>query len=447
MAAAGAETGVASARRLSLFDCVAIGVNGIVGSGIFLLPGRLAAEAGSASILAFLVCGVLCGLIALCFAEAAGTFDRSGGPYVYARAAFGEPAGFAVGWMALATGTLGASAVARGFAQALAPLAPAAAEPAVQGAIAAGVLLALGGLNVLGLKVGAGTSDLFSIVKVLPLVLFVVLGLPHVRAANFAALPDDAVGGVASAAFIAVFALAGFEVVPVPAGETANARRTIPIATLGSLLGATLLYMVVQAVAVGGYADLAGSANPLADAARAVLGPAGGSLIAVGAVVSMAGYCAGSAIVVPRYYVALGEDRLLPARLAARDARRDTPVAAIVVSTVASAALAAFLDFGRLVDISNVAIFFQYVPTCLAVLVLRRTRPDLPRRWRLPGGAAIPALATLTSVALFVLARPARREFAMAAAYLAAGALVYVLARAARGRRGDAARGGTEVTR
>lgn len=427
---------MASAKRLSLFDCIAIGVNGIVGSGIFLLPGRLAAEAGPASVLAFLLCGILCGLIALCFAEAAGMFDRSGGPYVYARAAFGEPAGFAVGWMALATGTLGASAVARGFAQSLAPFAPAAAEPAVQGAIAAGLLLALGALNALGLKVGAGTSDFFSVVKILPLLLFVALVLPHVRAANFAAMPDDPVGGVASAAFIAVFALAGFEVVPVPAGETADARRTIPIATLGSLLGATLLYMVVQAVAVGAFADLPGSANPLADAARAVLGPAGGSLIAVGAVVSMAGYCAGSALVVPRYYAALGEDRLLPARLAARDPRRDTPVAAIATATLASAALAAFLDFGRLVDISNVAIFFQYVPTCLAVLVLRRTRPDLPRRWRLPGGAAIPALATITSVALFAIARPARRELAMAAVYLGAGAIVYALGRAARTSRG-----------
>lgn len=425
---------MAPPKRLSLFDCLAIGVNGIIGSGIFLLPGRLAAEAGPASILAFLLCGGLCALIALCFAEASGMFERSGGPYVYARAAFGEPVGFAVGWMSLASGTLGASAVARGLAQTLGGLSPTLAGPVTEGAIAAGFLLALGALNVLGLKVGAGASDLFSVVKILPLLFFVALGIPHLRAANFAAPIADPIGGVASATFIAVFALGGFEVIPVPAGETSEPRRTVPLAILGSLLIATLLYMAVQAVAVGTYAGLPGSANPLGDAARAFRGPVGGTLIGAGAIVSMAGFCSGSALVVPRYYVALGEDRLLPARFASRHPRRQTPVVAILVATLASAMLAAVLDFGRLVDISNVAIFSQFVPTCLAVLVLRKTRPDIPRRWRLPGGPTIPLLATATSVALFAAARPARREIAVAGLYLIIGAAVYGIARLARRR-------------
>jgi amino acid transporter len=437
-----------SAARLSLFDCVAIGVNGIVGSGIFLLPGRLAEAAGPWSIAAFLLCGALCGIIALCFAEASGMFDRSGGPYVYARAAFGEPAGFAVGWMALASGVLGMSAVARGLAQAASGFMPALADPAAQGAAAAVFLIALGALNAAGLRAGAGASDLFSVAKLVPLRAFVGVGIAHVRGdllAGAASLGDGAAGsaasapfsasGLASAVFIAVFALSGFEVIPVPAGETADARRTVPISVLASLGGAAILYALVQTVAVGTDPNLARSATPLVDAARAFAGPAGAAVIAAGGVVSMGGYCAGSALVVPRYFVALAEDRLLPRALAARSARTHAPLAAIALTTLVGAALSATLDFDRLVDITNVSLLFQYVPTCVAVLVLRRTRPDLPRRWRLPWGPAIPLLATITSIALVVVARPGRAELATGAIYLAAGGIVYGLLRAGRAAR------------
>lgn len=430
-----------AAGRLSLFDCVAIGVNGIVGSGIFLLPGRLAAEAGPASIAAFPLCGALCALIALCFCEAAGMFDRSGGPYVYARAAFGEPVGFAVGWIALASGTLGMSAVARGFAQSLSVFAPGLSEPAAQGAAAAALLLALGALNAAGLRAGAGASNLFSIAKLLPLVAFAAIGAVAVRPERLAPSEPIALSGLATAVFTAVFAVSGFEVIPVPAGETRDSRRTVPIALVVSLTVATLLYAAVQAVAVGVDPGLAGSATPLSDAARLFMGRGGETLIAAAAVVSTAGYCAGSALVVPRYSVALAEDRLLPSALAARHPRTATPLIAIAVSMTSGALLAALLDFGRLVDIANVSLFCQYVPTCLAVLILRRTRPDLPRRWRLPGGVAIPAAATAVALALFVIARPARREIATAGLYLAVGAVVYIVALRRRRLRADAGAG------
>ena len=127
--------------RLSLLDCVAIGVNGIVGSGIFLLPGRMAAEAGPSSILAFLACGFICLLVALCFAEAAGTFDRSGGAFLYARTAFGETAGFAIGWMSLVEGVVGYAAGARGLATQMGTLVPALGSDLAQAACAGEVYL------------------------------------------------------------------------------------------------------------------------------------------------------------------------------------------------------------------------------------------------------------------------------------------------------------------
>lgn len=436
----------ARSRRLSLLDCVAIGVNGIIGSGIFLLPGRMAQEAGAASIAAFLACGVLLGLIGLCFAEAAGRFERSGGSYLYAREAFGEPAGFAVGWMSLVSGVLGMSAVARGFGGSLAEFVPALRGAAPEGAVAAALLLLFGALNARGIKAGARASDLFSVAKLLPLVAFVALGLAHVKASAFMSAQPIAptVSGFAAAVFVAAFALSGFEVVPVPAGETERSRRAVPVAVLGALLGAAVLYAVIQAVAVGVYPAIAGSERPLADAARAAFGPIGATVIAAGAVISMAGFCAGSAITIPRYLTALAEDDILPARLGARDARTNSPVAAILLVSIAGAVCAALIDFGKLVDVSVTVVFLQYMGTCVAVPALRRKRPDLPYTWRVPGGAAIPALATIVSIALLFAAKPGRRELAASAVLLAIG-MAYYAARRGRGRgraRGPGGAGG-----
>jgi basic amino acid/polyamine antiporter, APA family len=438
MSAAGERDGAAvtplrAGRRISLLDCVGIGINGIIGSGIFLLPGLMAQEAGAASVLAFIVCGVLLALIGLCFAEAAGRFERSGGSYLYAREAFGETAGFAVGWMSLVTGVLGMAAVARGFAGSLVEFVPALRGAAGEGAVGAALLIVLGALNARGIKVGARASDVFSVAKLLPLLFFVVVGAAHIDRDAFARLGVGAaaldLSGFAGAVFLAAFALSGFEVVPVPAGETERSRRAVPIAIVGALLGVAALYAVIQIVAIGTHPSIAGSERPLAEAAGAMLGPAGATLIGVGAVISMAGFCAGSAITIPRYVTTLAEDEILPARFAARDARTNSPVLAILVTSLAGALGAAFLDFGKLVDISVTVVFIQYVGTCLAVLTLRRTRPDLPYTWRLPGGPTIPALAIVVSIALLFAAKPGRREMMMTAIILGIGMAAYGLRR------------------
>src|SRR6185369_11618891 len=242
-------------RRLTLLDCVAIGVNGIVGSGVYLLLAPLAARAGAASVVGLFACGALCIAIALCFAELGGMFDRSGGTYVYAQAAFGRAAGFAVGCMSMATGVLAFAAVSRGFAEALGAAVPA-LGPAGKSAVAVGLVMGFSVVNVFGVKAGARTSDALSIIKMVPLVALAVGGLAYVRAdavsGMFQAPASDGTWGkaVVGSAFLAVFMYSGFEFVAVPAGEAKDARRTVPLAILGSLVGAMALYCVVQLVAV-----------------------------------------------------------------------------------------------------------------------------------------------------------------------------------------------------
>ncbi len=449
-----------SRRRLSLFDCVCIGINGIVGSGIYLLIAPLAAIAGYASVVGILTCGVLCILIGLCFAELSGMFDRSGGPYVYARAAFGRYFGFIVGWTAMSTGVLGWSAVSVGFAEALAKLVPWFATPvfqfgdftlALKTLVAVGLIATLGTINYLGVKAGARTSDFLSMVKILPLILLGLVGLAHLRpevlsgmlsARSVPGEPVSYLHAVSSSAFLAVFMISGFEYVPVPAGETINPKRNVPLALVGSLVGATLLYCLVQLVALSTVPDLHARQQPLMDVAGTIFGKPGILVLGIASLVSMAGFCSSTALAGPRYFTALAADGYLPSILTG-ESRFRTPGPAIALATTLASLLAFFLSYGSLVDVSNVALFCQYIPTCLAVIVLRYRRPDAERTFRLPLGPVIPLAGAGISVVLLAMARPRPQQWIFAAELLGLGVVIWTvtgLVRRAAERRAGSAR-------
>jgi basic amino acid/polyamine antiporter, APA family len=391
---------------------VGIGVNGIVGSGIYLLVAPLARAGGGSSVAGVLGCGVLCVLIALCFAELSSMYERSGGPYVYARDAFGNRVGFAVGWLGMSTGVLGLAAVAVGFAGALARFVPAIAT--ARAPVAVALIAALGLINWLGVKQGGRTSTALSVLKIAPLAAVALAGLPFARQAPLSFEPR----GAAAAAFLSIFMMSGFEYAAVPAGEVRDARRTVPLAIVGSISGAALLYALLQLAALATLPDLASREQPLPDVAARVLGAWGAPLLGITALLSMLGFCAGVALVAPRYFTALAEDGHLPAALA-RISARGTPANAIGASTAFASALAIVLGYASLVDVSNVVILSGYALTCLAVLVLRVRQPAAPRRYRPP--AIVPVLAVLSALALLVSARPGANQWTFAGALLLLG--------------------------
>lgn len=412
------------ARQLTLVDCFGLGINGIIGSGIFLLPAALQRRAGGQSPLAWLAVGSLCTLIALCFAEASSRTERSGGPYRYAVEAFGPLVGFAVGWITMVSSLLGYAAVARGFAEHAAFL-----VGGGEGAAVIVVVTFLAIVNIIGIKASARTGDAISVIKVVGLLLFVGVGLFYVRGANLHAKPSPEpgeAGGLFAAAFAGLFACTGFEDVPVPAGETVDPRRSIGLSMVVSVVGATLLYALVQTVAMGTLPSLGQSARPLVDAARTFAGRGGADAIAVVAALSALGFCAGSAIVVPRYVETFAQDAFLPRILATRSARFGTPVASIVVVSVVTAALGATLDFDKLADVSNVAVVAQYISTCSSILVWR-TRDPAGARFRLPFGPLIPILSIGGSV-LFLF-HVSRVELVFGAALLVGGLAFGLLTR------------------
>ena len=273
----------ANGKKLSSFDVFCLGVNAIIGSGIFLFPGLLAREAGPSSIAAFLVCGMLLTFVALCYAELGSIYKRNGGSYVYAREAFGPRVGFAVGWMSWVTAIFSWAAVANAVSSYAGYFSPVFNTLVAGKCISCSLVLVLGMVNYRGIKLGAWAVNIFTIGKLAPLVLFVAVGFFFISGEHFHPFWGTGTGTFGHAVFLALWSLQGFEIASLPAGETDHPQRAVPVAAVGSLICATVMYVLVQAVAVGVFAGLAASTGkPLADAAAVFMGPAGGLIIALG---------------------------------------------------------------------------------------------------------------------------------------------------------------------
>ena len=281
-------------------------------------------------------------------------------------------------------------------------------------------------INYRGAKPGALAVVLFTIGKFAVLAVLVSALLPGATFAHVDLRLPKGVSGIGAATFMALFAAQGFEVAPVPAGETRSPERAVPIAVTSSLLAASVLYVLVQGALVGSYPRLGEvSDTPLADAALAVA-PALGFLIAAGGLISTLGFVSGSALGTPRYLYAAAVDGHLPTSLAAVHARYETPHLAIVATAVLACAMVLPFDYRSLIGMSNVAVAVQYLATCLAVLKLRRTQPE-KKGFRVPGGPVLPLIGAAVSVWVFTQAN--MTELGWATASLLVGLAVVALSR------------------
>jgi basic amino acid/polyamine antiporter, APA family len=411
-------------KKLSVFDTFCLGLNAIIGSGIFIFPGLLAKVAGPMSILAFGVCGLLLVFVALCYAELGSMFRQSGGPYVYAKEAFGPRLGFGVGWVSWVTSIFSWAAVANAVSSNLAYFQPAFDRTLVAKAVAVCLILGFGLINYRGIKLGAWTVNAFTVGKLVPLLLFVAVGCFWIEPANYKPFWQANAGSFSQAVFLSLWALQGFEVTPFPAGESQNPQRAVPIAAVGSLVCATLIYVLIQTVAIGVHPGLAGAgAKPLAEAAARCMGAAGGTVMALAAVISMIGYNAGNALGCPRLLSALAEDRNLPPRLAAPHPRFNTPSVAVVITVLLTACAALFFTFESLVRLANLVVILQYLASCTAVIWLRYKRPDAERRFKLP--LAIPVAVAGCAVSCWLLKEVKPSEFLVAGAVIGVGFLCW----------------------
>lgn len=422
-------------RTLGTRDVLALGVNCVVGSGIFLLPGLAAARLGPASILAVVAAGVLACLVALCFAEAATRFRGSGGSYLYARAAFGDLVGFEVGWLSALAGVVAWGALAAGFAAAVSVLVPAAGREPARSLLVVGFVAFLGWTNLRGARPGARLSNLLTAVKLLTLVVFAAAGAFAVEAGAFRPFAPHGLDGLPAATLLVLYAYVGFENLVVPAGDMVAPERSLPVGIVVVMGTVTVLYAAVQAVVTGTLGAAAAGENAVARSAVDFLGAAGGAAVAAGVVVSILGVNAASSLILPRRVSALAEQGDLPAAFGRLHPRYGTPGVAVVAVHAAVALIAVSGSFAELAVLAVLGRLIQYVPTCLAVLVLRRRGPSPEgaggrRVFRLPGGATLPALSVGLSVVLMLQATPLQLGAGAGAAL--AGLPVYWLARRSR---------------
>jgi len=401
-------------------------VNGIIGSGIWVLPAAVAAILGPAAIVAYLICAVASALIALCFAEAGSRVSLTGGTYAYAELAFGPFVGWLLGVILLLSQVAASAAVASICATSVGALMPALAHPVPR----AGVLLLLyGGLaavNVRGVRLGARVIDVLTAAKLAPLILVIVVGAFVIAPAQLAWTRAPSVHDIGAASLVLFFAFTGLEGVVTPGGEVRDPARTWPRAIGLGVLITTAIYIAVQLVAQGilGPALASNTTAPVAAVAGRAMGNGGRLLVLIGASVSTFGYLSGDMLATPRLLFAFARDGLLPPRVGAVHPRFHTPYVAIILYAGVAFGTALSGQYFWLILMGSIGSLLIYLVSALAVLRLRTigARSDGPP-FVIPGGPLVPVLACVASV--WLLSNAGRDEFRIVGIVLAVSAGVY----------------------
>lgn len=402
-------------RVLTAWDLFFMGVGAIIGTGIFVLTGIAAAtQAGPAVILSFVVAGLAAGFAAFAYAELSGMLGGSGSAYGYARTAFGEFVGWLIGWVLVMEYAVSVAAVSTGwsgyFNSGLRVIGLGLPEsltkaPAAGGLInlpAALIILILMVLLIVGAKESARLNAAMVFVKLLTIVVFLTVGIGYVNADNwspfmpFGWFGENADGhpiGVFAAASLVFFAYVGFDAVSTATEEAKDPQRDVPRGVLWSLAVCSVIYMLVSAVLTGMVSyQLLNVPSPVAHALELVGVNWASALVSTGAIAGLTTVMLVLYYGLTRILLAMAQDGVLPKGLAKISEVRQTPTLIIVATGLVIALMAGFLPLGALAELVNVGTLAAFVLVSLAVVVLRRTHPDLPRPFKIPGGNTIPLL-------------------------------------------------------
>jgi amino acid transporter len=374
-------------RAIGRWSMVALVVNSIIGSGIFGLPSQLAGLVGKYSPLAVLLAGGVIGVIMCCFAEVASCFTEAGGPYLYARVAFGRLMGIEMGWMLWLSQLTAPAANANLFVIYLGEFWPRANEPVPRFVILTLLVGVLAIINYRGVRSGTQVSNFFTIAKLVPLGIVIVVGAIYMftHHQSSIAVPGGGAGAWLKTILLLVFAYGGFESALTPMSEARDPRRDAAFGLLAALVICTLIYTLIQWVSVGVLPNAGHSERPLADVARLAIGGAGAFVVTVGALVSFYGYLSAKIIGVPRVTYALAEGGDFPAIFAAVHPKFRTPYVSILVFSLLIWLMALFGNFAWNLTLSAVARLVYYGVGCAALPVLRKKKPG-SALFHLPGG-------------------------------------------------------------
>lgn len=400
-----------TSSKFGFWSIVLLAINGIIGTGIFLLPNKAYSLIGTASLGVLLFDGLLAGCIALCFAEVAGFFTRNGGPYLYAKHSLGDFIGFEVGVLKWLVVIIAWAVMAVGFATALGAAFPIFAGEYMKNIIATIMIAGLTAINIAGVNASKILNNLITISKLVPLFAFIVIGIFAVNGNNYQPMfpgGEYTPGSFADAALLLFFAYTGFEALAVAAEDMENPKKNLPRAIITTMIIVTVVYMLILGICIGiSGPDLANQKAPIQDAFGKVIGPVGTYFVLAGTLLSMGGINIAQAFMGPRICTSLAEDGMLPSALAKRTPW-NTPYVASIVTATLSILLAWSGSFATLAAISAVSRFTQYLPTCIAVIIFRKKWADKERPYKIPFGITIPVIAIVIS--LWMLAQASEKQ-------------------------------------
>lgn len=382
-------------RVIRRWDLGAIVLNSIIGAGIFGLPSAVFALVGVYSLFAFLFCAFLVTLIILCFAEVSSRYSETGGPYLYAREAFGPLVGFEVGWLMWIARITAFAANCNLLVAYFGFFVPSVETGTARAITITAIVTGLTAINIVGVRNATVLTNGLTIAKLVPLVLFVVIGLFFIDSNNYALGAQPEFGDFSVSVLLLVYAFTGFEMAAIPSGEARDPRRDLPWALLMSIAVVTVFYVLIQVVSIGTLPDLAASTRPLADAGGRFLGSMGAAIISAGALVSILGNLNVTLMVTPRLPFAMAERGELPGIIGRTHARFHTPHVAIYLTGLVVLVLTLTGTFVYAATISVIARLLAYASTCAALPVLRRREGSPVAEFIAPMGTAVAVVSLL----------------------------------------------------
>jgi basic amino acid/polyamine antiporter, APA family len=416
------EHGTKALRRsLSALDLTLLGIGAIIGTGIFVLTGTAAAnQAGPAIVVSYVAAGLACAFAGLCYAEFAAMIPIAGSAYTYAYATLGEVFAWMIGWDLILEYAVGSMTVAIGwsgyFQRILAGFgvqlpvwmtaAPAAAPEAVINLPAVVIVLIITGILVIGVRESARFNAVMVAIKLSAILFFIIVGARYVNPRNWAPFAPFGWPGIMAAGAVVFFAYIGFDAVSTTAEEAKNPKRDLPIGIIASLLICTALYLAVSAVLCGivpvtEFRKDAKFLNaPVAYALSVIKQDWAAGLVSAGAVAGITSVLLVMLMSQPRIFFSMSRDQLLPPGVSRVHPRFRTPYITTIITGLVVALFAGLLRIDVVGEMTSIGTLFAFVVVCIAVMILRRKRPDAPRPFRVVGGPTIPLLGTVSCVYL-----------------------------------------------
>lgn len=385
-------------KKLTSFDLAALGIGSIVGTGIFVATGQGAKIAGPAVIISFIIAAITSALCALTYSELASMFPVSGSTYSYSYVAFGEIVAWIIGWDLILEYLVSAAAVAAGWSGSLngllmdygIKLPVMLTKAPISGGIvdlpAVLITAVVTWLLYIGVSESAKINDIIVVVKILIIVIFVLLGITHIKAANYHPFMPFGVNGIVSGASIIFFAFIGFDTVSTASEETKNPEKDVPRGLALCLAVVIVMYIAVSLVLTGIISYKNVSIDNALPGALAHIGINWGSaLVGIGAVVGMISTLLATLYGQVRIFMVMARDGLLPHAFAKVNKKHSTPGLCTILTGIFTAILAGFLPLNMIMELCNIGTLFAFALVSVGVIVLRKTMPEVKRKFKCPG--------------------------------------------------------------